>query len=91
MQQTAAADVDNGLCNTKVVYVQQVAEELYHDAVESGLPLKTPLAHGILGVPQGKTSVFRLEINVWFPQVLLSHAVSPIGCLLAHCHCRLSG
>ena len=47
----------------------QVANEVHEETVELGLTLKNPLALGILGTAQGKQHTFRLQANLWFPQV----------------------
>lgn len=43
--------------------------EIYEETAQLGLTLKMPLAHGILEVSQNKQHIFRLETNIWFPQV----------------------
>ncbi len=47
----------------------QVADEVHAEAVGLGLTLKNPVALGILGTAQGKEHTFRLQTNLWFPQV----------------------
>lgn len=66
----------------------QVANEVHEETVELGLTLNNPLAHGILGTAQGKQHTFRLEGNLWFPQVCHS-SDSPY--IAAHlCSCQIA-
>jgi hypothetical protein len=53
--------------------VVQVADEVHAEAVGLGLTLKNPVALGILGTAQGKQHTFRLQANLWFPQVCHSN------------------
>ena len=49
--------------------VAQVAEEVFEESAQMGMKLRAPLAHGILASLQDQQHIFRLETNIWFPQV----------------------
>jgi len=53
--------------------VVQVADEVHEETLALGLTLKNPVALGILGTAQGKQHTFRLQANLWFPQVCHSN------------------
>ena len=52
--------------------------EMYEETAQLGLTLKMPMAHGILEVSQNKQHIFRLETNIWFPQVQCYPALSTL-------------
>jgi len=65
--------------------VVQVADEVHEETVGLGLTLKNPLALGILGIPQGKQHTFRLQANLWFPQVCHVNNIPHIAAHLCSC------
>lgn len=60
----------------------QVTQEVYNDVAMLGLTLKTPWAHGILEAPAKDDHIYRLEVTMWFPQVVtpkvLAAASAPV-------------
>ena len=67
-----------------------MAEEVLEEAAQLGLTLKAPLDHGILALPQEDNHIFRLEANIWFPQVYFPACLLQPVCIYFDGHVQLN-